>query len=255
MSDRDDLLRLVIPRRWVLAGSVATLGVLAAARPMLAEGGEGGESGAAVGLEGDAGFLVELGLFEATHLIVAALYAEGATARAQEHLELSHHAYYEDLEHELEDHGAVQFEAEAEAFAEAVATGADAATVAGAADAVLAAIVAARRPANAKGRMQAAERLVRLAADDFAGGVDGGKVAEPQEYRDAWGFAEAARRMMAELAQSPDAAVAEAGKGGLAALEPVAALFPALTAETVPGEPSVLAGAAARIEIAGLSLD
>jgi hypothetical protein len=186
---------------------------------------------------------------------VAALYAEGAVDTAREHLEQSHHAYYEDLQDDLAEHGAAPFADEAKAFAEAVKNGADAGTVAAAAEAVLAAIAAAHASEAAAEEMKAAEALVRIAYEDFNGGVDAGEILAPQEYRDAWGFVDVARARLERLAESPDAEVAKAGQGGLTALEPVAALFAGgLTAERAGDDPSLIAGAAARIEIAGLRL-
>ncbi len=267
MSDTDDRKpRLVVPRRSVLAGSAAVLGTLAAA-PAWAqtasaggEGGEGGEGAATANLDGPVEMLVELGLFEATHRIVAALYAEGLTDDALSHLEQSHHASFEDIEHALEEYamdeaGAHAFEDLAEAFADAVKGGADAAVVADAAAAVLATAAEARSQMTAKDEFEAIEALLNIAHDDYEAGVAEGVVDAPQEYRDAWGFTEVARARLTALAASSDATVAGAGAAGLKALEPAAALFPGIGATEVPGaDPSVLAGAAARIEIAGLRL-
>ena len=123
MSDLDDRKpRLVVPRRTLLTGTAAVFGTLSAA-PVWAqaaseggEGGEGGEGAAMADLDGPVEMLVELGLFEATHRIVAALYAEGLANDARSHLEQSHHASFEDIEHALEEYamdeaGAHQFEA------------------------------------------------------------------------------------------------------------------------------------------------
>lgn len=254
MSDGvETKMRLVIPRRWVIAGTMATVGALAAGSA-LAEGGEAGEGAAIAALEGDEAFLAELSLFAATHVIVSALYAEGAVAAAQEHLEQSHHAYYEDIADDLEERGAVPFEAEAEAFAEAVKEGRDAAEVAGLAQAVLAAITAAQTGAKPADAMKAAEMLMRTAAADYEAALTDGEVTTPQEYRDAWGFAEVAKRHLQALAASPDATVAGAAEAGLTALEPVAEQMPGVSATKVPGDASVLLGAAARIELAAYRL-
>lgn len=265
-DDNETKVRLVVPRRWLIASTMVTIGALAAG-PVLAsggqsdetkaapaEGGEGGEGAAVAALEGDAEFLSELGLFEAAHVIVAALYAEGDVAAAQEHLEQSHHAYYEDIEDDLNEHGAAQFEAEAEAFAAAVREGRDAAEVSALADAVLAAITAAQAGAEPADAMKAVETLVRIAAADYEASLTDGEVTAPQEYRDAWGFAEVAKRRLQALAASSDATVAGAAEAGLAALEPAAEQLPGVSATKVPGDVSVLLGAAARIELASYRL-
>lgn len=250
--------RIVIPRRSVLAGSAALIGGLSALpawSQSSGEGGEGGEGASASGLEGPVEFLYELGLFEATVRIVSTLYAEDQADTAREHLEQSHHASYEDIEHEVEEYGATPFEEEAEAFADAVREGASKDAVKGAAETVLAAIAAAQSGIDPHEQVEAVEALMKTAYDDYEAGVAEGVVDAPQEYRDAWGFVAVATARLDSLAASGDADVAKAGAAARAALDPAAPLFPSITAAEVPGaDASILAGAAARIEIAGMRL-
>jgi hypothetical protein len=258
-DDRNRGPRLVMPRRYMIAGTIVTVGALAAAgaRAQSAEGGEGGEGGEGAVLEGlDAGaeFLTELGLFEATHRIVAGLYLGGATAAAAEHLEYSHHASYEDIEDDIAARGAPGFEPAVGAFAAAVAAGAPAGEVAQLSEAVLAGVEAARAGAAPADEMKAAEQLLRASAGDYEASVTGGAVTEAQEYRDAWGFAEVARLRLAALAAAPDAEVAAAAGAALAALDPLAEALPGLTATAAPGDPSVILGAAARVELSAYRL-
>lgn len=275
-----DTSRRVTPRTWAVAGSVAAIAltgvqIAPAGRSLIpaayageaseagesghttptSEAGEAGEAGIVVP-EGPAEFLTELGKFEATHLIVAALYASGDTAQAVEHLEQSHHAYYDDLEHDLEEYGAREFEDEAEDFADLVTDGASAKKVAKAADKVMTAIAAARKSIDAPARDQlfAAKALLDTAAADYAAGVDETRIEAPQEYRDAWGFVEAARIIARELAASEDDRTAKAGQDALAQIDTVAPLFPALSATQAGGDLSLLAAAAAWVEIIGLRL-
>lgn len=254
----EDPARIVLPRRSVLTGTAALVGGLSTLPTWVraeGEGGEGGEGAALEGLEGAVEFLVELGLFEATIRIVSSLYASGHTKAAQEHLEYSHHASYEDLEHELEEYGAQDFEDEVESFADAVQSGASPDAVTAAAEAVLAGIAAAHSTAEAHDEIEAAEALVRMAYDDYEAGVADGVVDAEQEYRDAWGFVEAAKANLTTLAASSDAKVAGAAKAALAAIDSTTSLFPGLDATRVEGaDASLLAGAAARIEIAGMRL-
>ncbi len=260
MTTDNDPVRTVIARRWVIAGLAAGGATLASAPRGFAqsaeggEGGEGGEGAAAEGLSPDVAWLVDLGLFAATHRIVAELAATGHPDLARAHLDQSHHAYYDDLEDRLADRGLPGFEAEAQAFTAAVAAD-DPAAVATTAATVLAALDRAGADLSPRDRMQAAEQLLRTAADDYAAGVQDGAVTAPQEYRDAWGFAEAARALTAQVAAASDPAVAAAGQAALDALAPVAPLFPDIAASAIPAaDPSVLAGAAARVELAALRL-
>ena len=78
-----------------------------------------------------------------------------------------------------------------------------------------------------------------------------GQVTELPEYLDAWGFVQVAKDQGARLADASRAAADAIA----AALAPADALFPDLVPDgKVSGDPSVLLGAAARIEIAGLGL-
>ena len=271
MTDEISPKRLVTPRRWALAGTVAGMALsavapvglsLVAARPAMAqeaaasEAGEAGESAVAL-TEGPAAYLTELGLFEAAHRIVGALYAQGWMALAREHLEASHHAYYEDLVEDLEKYGAPGFEEAAQAFADAVEAGAGPEKVAAAEARVLEAIEAARASSGASpaDALMSMKDLVAVAAADYASGVEEGAVTLGQEYRDAWGFIAVVRAQAEHLAASPEPARAKAGTDVLAQLDALAPLFPGLTATEAGGDPTLIPAASAWIEIIALRLD
>lgn len=247
-----------LPRRVVLKSTAAAmLGIAATSSFALAagEGGESGEGAAVEALDGPLRTLTTLALFDASNRIVAELVALGAPDAALEHLESSHHASYEDIEAGLDALGQPGFAQESDAFAAAIRNGAGADAIAAAWDSLSARIEAAYAAATPAQMMKVAETLTRISYQDFMAGVIDGEVYSPQEYRDAWGFATVATDRLAALSQSDDPGVADAAAAGLAAMEPVAALFPDLTADSTEGDPSVLAGAAARIEIAGLRLE
>lgn len=275
--------RTVRPLRWTMLGTAAATGLafgqVAAVATFVAtpahaqsasesgeagesatvapasEAGEAGESGA-ITSDGVAHYLTELGLFEAAHRIVAELYAQGEVALAQEHLADSHHAYYEDLEHEIEENGGIDFEDEAEAFADAVNSGAAPDIVAAAAEAVIAAIKAADAASEATDydRAMSIKDLLAVAAADYEGGVYEGKVDAPQEYRDAWGFVETARTRADALAASANEGSAKAGTAILEQIASLSPLFPELTAAEAGGDPELLPSAAAWTEIIALRI-
>jgi hypothetical protein len=257
--------RRVTPRAWAVA-TAAALSVAAPFAPvpglataaLAQEAGEGGEAGEAgvVRQDGTAGFLTELGLFEAAHRIVNALYQRGDYATALEQLEGSHHAYYEDLAEGLAQYDATPFDAQTQAFAEAIASEASTETVAARLSALLAALDAARGSTDAtpRERVLALKTLLDIAAADYAGGVEAGEVVLDHEYRDAWGFVETVRARAQALATDPDADIAAAGTSVLAQLDPLAPLFPDLTATETTGDPAMIAVAAAWVEIIALRL-
>jgi hypothetical protein len=103
--------------------------------------------------------------------------------------------------------------------------------------------------------LAAVQALVKTAAEEYAEGVEGGRVVNPHEYQDAFGFVQTAEAAVARLKQ--------AGKGDpeilakiereLGAVEPA---WPALVPpEQIATDASLLYGAAARIEIALLSAE
>lgn len=237
--------RLILPRRSLL-GAAASLVALGPASTLWAagEGGEAGEGAVLEGMSPELEFLTILGLFEAQHRIIAALWAEGAKDTAAEHLAESHHAFYEDLAPGMAALSLPGFQAETEAFAAAVNSGGDVeATLAP----VLSAIATARQATGSKDQMKAAEALLRVAAGDLEAGVEAGQVTLAQEYRDAWGFATVAGLWLDALAEGPEAEAAGATK---AAMAEALAQFGGITATSAPADPGALLAAAARVELA-----
>ncbi|MBZ0129308.1 MAG: hypothetical protein K8F59_09345 [Rhodobacteraceae bacterium] len=275
MSDSDKTPRTASPKKWALIGTTALTGLGLAlgssgqpahadgAAPMLLAqatiSGEAGEAGEGAIETDDSGveFLVHLGLFDAAIRIVGTLYALGEVAEAKDQLETSHHADYADLEEGLAEFSQNGFIDEYTEFSDLVLSGADAAAVAAAESRLLAAIRATHGADGLSTRdaFEAMVHLIETAAADFEAGVDAGRVAEPHEYRDAWGFVETVRATASDLAASKDATVARAAADVLAALEPAAALFPALNAQTVGSDASILYAAAGRIRFTILKVE
>ncbi len=256
-------IRRVSPRKWAVLAATglatvaapAVLPVLSAA-PAFASSSEAGEAGEAgvVLSEGPSAFLTKLGYFEGTYRIVATLYLSGARDLAREHQEESHHAFYEDIEPFLAEYGAAGFEAEAEAFAKAVADNASDEDVQAALNTLLAGVSRAASAAKAPAyeQIKSVQDLVTLAAAEYDGGVDEGAVELAIEYRDSWGFFEVARQRVEAMATSDDAVLAKAGKDVLEQIDGAEALYPSLTAETASSDPSQLSVAAGWIEIIAL---
>lgn len=255
--------RLVSPRKWA-AATVAGLAVASPAIPtallpqavLASEVGEAGESGEAgvTRREGPSDLLTQLGYFEGAYRIIAQLYRSGARDLAREHLELSHHAYYEDIAPELKAYDAPGFESLDQAFKNAVIEDAPVDAVDRALAAVLDGLDAAARAAGAtpRQRLMSIHDLMTLAAAEYEGGVEDGHVELDMEYRDSWGFFETARQRAMAMAASEDAALAKAGQDVLQQMQGLEAFYPGLTAETVAGDTSQLNAAAGWIEIIAL---
>lgn len=170
---------------------------------------------------------------------------------------MSHHADYEDIEHELEEYGATDFEDLAESFADAVRDDADDAKITHLYDALLTALHDAEATSGASDYQQlmSIKELVSLAAAEYEGGVEAeGEVEIPIEYRDSWGFLETARSRAKAIAQGDDADLAVSGREILQQLEGTEALYPGLTADEAATDASLLNVAAGWIEIIALRL-
>lgn len=218
------------------------------------EGGEAGESGG--GSSGDADYRVhyfaDLGLVEGHMRVGVELQKRGAHAAALTHMKHPADELYEDLKMHFEDVGVPGFADELEAVAKAVEANADATEIDARMSALLAAIAASHG-----GSMTSAEtartivELVRTAAEEYVAGIKDGKVTDPHEYQDAWGFVETAKAYLAAV--PADEREEHAGPLGEidAELGKLSAAWPDLEgAVAITADPSLLPGVAARIELA-----
>ena len=101
--------------------------------------------------------------------------------------------------------------------------------------------------------LRVARALVATAAEEYSAAVENGQVHDPHEYQDAYGFVEVARRLIGTLDTGSDAAVAQAVERARKALAGLDGAWPRLDGGAAV-DPSLLHGAAARIEIAAGSL-
>lgn len=106
------------------------------------------------------------------------------------------------------------------------------------------------------GRFAAMTAVLRTAGEEYAVGVRDGAIANLHEYQDAQGFVQAVRADAGALTQSRNAAVAGAATDVLTALVETDSAFLGLSPEGgLPANgAAILHGAAARVELAGLSV-
>jgi len=240
---------------WLTDGGEGGEGAAPAETPApAAEGGEQGESGTVASGDETVDFLAGLLQIEG-HLTTAfALIAEGDLANGQAHLGHPRAEVYESLEHELDELGQPQFEGALDRLLDAATDGQDATVLADLQAEVMTAIAAARSAAvsgDPRDDFSAIVHLIRKAGDEWAEGVQNGKLAELHEYQDAWGFVQAARARATDLSASADAATKSAALATLPALDDIAPALPAVTpAGPIGGDAAMFAGAAARIELA-----
>lgn len=216
----------------------------------VAEGGEGGEAGAVAEASPDVAYLGQLGIVEGHLLAARDLYAKGQTDDA---IGLSYHPEAEMMDavrESLTAHGAADITPAMQAFSASMEAGAALDEVeAKLAD--LRAVIAkaeAVKPASPRVRFDTAVVLLKAAAAEYAGSIEGGKVTDVMAYHEAHAFVQTAGARLAEL--STDAAAKSAAEKALAALPASDEAFGDMSgAELLAGDPAILAALAARAEL------
>ncbi|SEN72913.1 hypothetical protein SAMN05216227_102223 [Pseudorhodobacter antarcticus] len=246
-------IRTVTPRYWVgLALMSAAVGGMAQAQTapeaatavVQTEGGEGGEAGAVAGVDAPTAYVVRIAIVEG-HLDAAAnLYAKGMVDEA---IGLSYHPEAEmmdDVRAGLAANGAADFSPQMQAFSSVMEAGGDPATALAAfKDAATAAMGA----PDAKMRFTVALAVLRAAAAEYAGSIEGGAVVDVMAYHEAEAFVGVARDLLTPL-------VADADLGTLAgraqsAMDPAAAAFGRDGTAFAANDPAILLAVAARVEL------
>jgi hypothetical protein len=276
MTDFARMPRLVTPQGWstlTLAGAAIGLAVAGPAKAgslpqgpetlwlaqaaEAGEGGEGGEGGAGASKDEVVDFLKDLGLIEGHLRAGVALYRAGLADQAASHMKHPQDDIYDELSYHLADFGAEGFAEELSALATAVEGGQPVEAVEAALAGVLKEIAEAREHAGATeaAEAQAMVEILRQAADDYDEGVKDGKIAEREDYQDAWGFVEVVRAQAEHMAGEDDATEKAFGDKALAALDEARAALPDVSPEgKALGDAAALHVAAATIELAAYKL-
>ena len=267
--------RLTQPRRWAtLALTSVTLAALPAygdqrqtnpvtlaiPNPNLwlvqGQGGETGEAGITDTANADAAFLAELAIVEGHMLAARDLYALGQKDAA---VELSGHPQAEGtldaLRAKIADHAAPDPSDAITAFTAAMQNGAPQAEVDAALTAVSQVFAAAAKVEadQVRARFDAVVLLLQAAAAEYAAAIEGGTVTDPIGWHEAWSFLGIARREMQTLATLPLSAKA-APKAIAAMTEADAAFGDPTAAIPLAGDPQILLGVAAKVELIASSV-
>lgn len=214
-----------------------------------AEGGEGGEAGAVAGVAPDTAYLVRLAIVEG-HLIAAgSLYEKGLVDEA---IGLSYHPEAEMMDEvraNLAAHGQGDFTPAMQVFSAAMESGAPVPAMhealAAFQDDVEAAINAAGP--DAKARFAVAIAVLKAAAAEYAGSIEGNEVTDALAYHEAQAFVDVAREMIAVLTEAPK--VGPVAARAIAAMEPAAEAFGAVDGVFAANDPAILLAVAARVEL------
>ncbi|MEY3666992.1 MAG: hypothetical protein RL572_532 [Pseudomonadota bacterium] len=225
---------------------------------MTEEGGEGGEGATTVeAIDSTAAYLAQLSFIRGHLNVGVNLYRENALDASATHMKHPTDELYTSLEPALLARGAKGFAPQLEALAVAVEQQQGAAAVEAAYANLLEAISqaeAAVKDVDATTVAAVIVDLVRTAAAEFDIAVgEGGVLENEHEYQDALGFVRTASEWLPKLAAlTRNADAVAAIETQIALLLPV---WPGLRApQRLETAPSVIYGAAARIEFAALKL-
>ncbi len=221
-------------------------------------GGEGegeGEGEGGASLDPDTAFLSGLSFMEGHIRAGMTLYEAGDLDAARTHVGHPIEEKYDAVADRLDALGLGDLRANIHALAIAAENGADYAALEALFATVRAKHELARASFSPAQQVAGLVALMRTAGDEYTVAVAGGEVSNLHEYQDSWGFLRVVETEARQMAASDDAAVAGVGD---AILEQVAATGTAFGDIQGGGDfdmdPSILYGAAARMEIAGLEL-
>lgn len=221
---------------------------------------EGGNSDGA----DDVTFLRDLGFMTGHMRAGMALFQDGDVKAARTHMGHPIKEKFGAVEERLEDIGKADLRADIEALAAATEEGTDPARVRALFDTVIDKVGSARTAAldeaasgtaSARTRLLSLAELTRIAAEEYAVGVEGGRIANLHEYQDSWGFLRTVEAEAAELAQDGNAEVAKAATRIAALVSELDAAYGDLQGQgDMTMDASLLHGAAARMELAALAV-
>lgn len=240
------------------AGTTSQTGMDHDMSAMAEEGGEGGEGAStADAISSDAVYLGQLSFIRGHLYVGVSLYREGDFEASATHMKHPGDELYASLLPAIESRGGMGFADQLEGLANAVITKRSPAEVEAAYSELLVAIGEAEdtvQDLSARTLGEVIVDLVRTAAAEYDIAVDdNGMLVEPHEYQDSLGFVHTAKEKFALLETMSDNAAALMAID--TQLEMLLPIWPSLQApEKLATAPSVIYGAASRIEIATTQL-
>lgn len=216
-----------------------------------AEGGEGGEAGAVAGVETEIAYLVRLAIVEGHLIAAAALYEAGMVDDA---IGLSYHPEAEmmdDVRSTLAAHGRDDFTPSMQVFSAAMESSASVDEMHKALAAFQASVdgaINAEAP-DAKARFAVAVAVLKAAAAEYAGSIEGTEVTDILAYHEAQAFVDVARKVVGGIGDDPK--LARLVTRAEAAMEPAAEAFGKVDGRFAANDPAILLAVAARVELIG----
>lgn len=221
-----------------------------------AEGGEGEAEGASGPTEAD--FLAALNFMEGHLRAGMALYEQGDLEAAKTHMGHPIEEKYDAVTDKLETRGFGDLRQLILALAAAAEEERDISEINPLFADVQAKLEEVRdaSPGGEAAQLLSLAILTRIAADEYAVAVEGEGITNLHEYQDSWGFLRVVEDEAADLAQSDNEAVAKAAEEILAQVGETGVAYGNIQGEgDMTQDPSILYGAAARMELAARAVE
>ena len=225
---------------------------------------EGGGEGAAMSGEGaasgdkdqaDQALQRDMSFMEGHMRAGLNLYEAGDLAAAKTHMGHPIEEKYGAVADPLAERGFDHLRQQIEAVSAATELGASFADVKGAFDAARVTMEEVRAGMSPRDQMLGLAALIRVAGDEYTVAVEGGEISNLHEYQDSWGFLRVVQTELEQMEASGDDALAHVAEESLAFLKLTNAAFGDIHGKGVMTlDPSILYGAAARIELEALEL-
>jgi len=183
------------------------------------------------------------------------LYEAGDLAAAKTHMGHPIEEKYGAVADPLADRGFDRLRKQIEAVAVSTEAEAPFADVKDAFEAARATMEEVRAGMSPRDQMLGLAALIRVAGDEYTVAVEGGEISNLHEYQDSWGFLRVVQTELEQMEASKDDALAHVAEESLAFLKFTDAAFGDIQGQgEMTLDPSILYGAAARIELEALEL-
>lgn len=219
------------------------------------EGEGGGEGEGAASIDPDTEFLSGLAFMEGHIRAGLALYRQGDLEAAKTHMGHPIEEKYDAVADGVAEAGFADLKDRISGLADAAEAEVDFSEIEQRFAEVRATLEAVRGDFSPAQQVAGLIDLTRTAGAEYAAAIEDGRISNLHEYQDSWGFLQVVETEARQMAESDDAKVAEVGRKMLEQVDVTRAAYGDLQGDgTFKLDPSILYGAAARMEIAGADL-
>lgn len=217
--------------------------------------GEGGEGEGSTPVDPGVALLRDLGFIEGHLLAGLALYEVGDLAAAKTHMGHPIKEKYDAVSEPMDKRGQGQLRDQLVSLSQVAEAEVPLDRISPLFEAVQETINGVRNDLGIQQQVMALSALTRIAADEYSVAVEGETMSNLHEYQDSWGFLRVVEAQAVTMSESKDVSVVGAAAKILDYLSATYPAFGDIQGEgTFEMRPSLIYGAAARIELTAIGL-